>query len=212
VNNKPDMALPDQDTSMVNGFGHATLENNGLETALEEVLNRKSKHIIELVLALTKETIAVHAAEQRLTLKDTAGVLLVQGEQLPCCISDAAQGILHTPRLTLAPQAILTHKLQLSIKALLLIWTSWLLEGLPIFNTSPNHKLLVAMSKLALAFMSINKSGICSIKSNSHNNSRYQISFENTTRSSDHHITLTVSHRTTGRFETELQIDGFQIN
>jgi hypothetical protein len=174
VNNKPDMALPDQDTGMVNGFGHAILESNGLEAALEEVLNRESKHIIVLVLALTKETIAVHAAEQRLTLKDTAGVLLIQGEQLSCCISDAAQGVLHTPQLTLGPQAVLTHKLQLSIKAFLLIWTSWLLEGLPICNTSPNHKLLVAMSNLALAFMSINQRGICSIKSNSYNNSRYQ--------------------------------------
>jgi len=113
--NKPDVALPDQDTSMVNGLGHAILEDDGLEAALEEVLNSKGKHVIELVLSLTKETISVHAAEERLTLKDTAWVLLIQGEQLPGCISDSAQGILHAPQLTLAPQPILTNQLQLSI-------------------------------------------------------------------------------------------------
>ena len=113
--NVPDVALPDQDTSMVDGLGHAILEDNGLEAALEEVLNSKGKHVIELVLSLTKETISVHAAEERLTLKDTAWVLLIQSEKLPGCISDTAQGILHAPQLTLAAQAILTNQLQLSI-------------------------------------------------------------------------------------------------
>ena len=130
--NRPDVALPDQDTSMVDGLGHAILEDDGLEAALEEVLNSEGKHVIQLVLTLTKETIAVHAAEECLTLKDTARVLLIQGEQLPGCISDTAQGILHTPQLTLAPQAILTNQLQLSIKTFLLIRTPWLLECLTI--------------------------------------------------------------------------------
>ena len=130
--NKPDVALPDQDASMVDGLGHAILEDDGLEAALEEVLNSEGKHVIQLVLTLTKETIAVHAAEKRLTLKDTARILLIQGEQLPGCISDTAQGILHTPQLTLAPQAILTNQLQLSIKTFLLIRTPWLLESLTI--------------------------------------------------------------------------------
>jgi hypothetical protein len=129
------VALPDEYTSMVNGFCHAILEDNGLEATLQEVLNSESKNIIELVLALTKETIAVHAAQKSLALKDTARVLLIKGEQLPRSITDAAEGILHTPELTLAPEAILTNKLQLGIKSLLLIRTPWLLEGLTICNT-----------------------------------------------------------------------------
>jgi hypothetical protein len=120
---------------MMNGFCHATLEDDGLEATLQEVLNSKGKNVIELVLALTKETIAVHAAQESLAFKDTAWVLLIKGEQLPSSIADAAKGILHTPELTLAPEAILTHKLQLSIKALLLIRTPWFLEGLTICNT-----------------------------------------------------------------------------
>jgi hypothetical protein len=109
------VALPDQDTSMVDGLGHAILEDDGLEAALEEVLNSEGKHVIKLVLSLAKKTISVHAAEERLALKDTAWVLLIQGEQLPGCIPDTAQGILHAPQLALAPQAILTNQLQLSI-------------------------------------------------------------------------------------------------
>ena len=34
---------------------------------------------------------SIHAAEERLTLKDTAWVLLIQGEQLPGCISNTGQ-------------------------------------------------------------------------------------------------------------------------
>jgi hypothetical protein len=128
----PDMALSDEHTSMMDGFCHAVLEDNGLEAALKEVLNGEGKHIIKLVLFLRKETIAVHASQESRTLKDTTGVLLIKGEQLPCSIPDAAKGILHTPELTLAPQAILTHQLQLSIKTLLLIRTPWLLESLTV--------------------------------------------------------------------------------
>ena len=130
--NRPDVALPDQDTSMVDGLGHAILEDDGLEAALEEVLNSEGKHVIQLVLTLTKETIAVHAAEECLTLKDTAGVLLIKCEQVPCSITDPAQSILDPPQLTLAPQPVLTDELQLSIKTLLLIRTPWLLECLTI--------------------------------------------------------------------------------
>ena len=117
---------------MMDGFCHAVLENNGLEAALKEVLNSERKHVIKLVLFLAKETIAVHASQESLALKDATRALLIKGEQLPCSITDAAKGILHTPQLTLAPQAILTHQFQLSIKTLLLIRTPRLLESLTI--------------------------------------------------------------------------------
>jgi len=117
---------------MMDGLCHAILEDNGLKATLKEVLNSERKNVIKLVLALTEETIAVHAAQECFTLEDTTGVLLIKGEELPRSIPDAAEGILHTPQLTLAPQAILTYQLQLSIKALLLIRTPWLLESFTI--------------------------------------------------------------------------------
>ena len=134
--NLPDVALPDKDTSMMDWLSHAILEDDGLETALEEVLNSERKHVIKLVLVLGKETVAVHATEERFTLKDAAGVLLIQGEQLPCCISDTAQSVLHTPQLTLAPQTVLPDQLKLRVKTLFLIRTPWLLESLAIYTTT----------------------------------------------------------------------------
>jgi hypothetical protein len=121
----PNVALPDEHTSMMDGICHAILEDNCLKATLKEVLNSERKNIIKFVLALTEETVAVHAAQECLTLKDTAGILFIKGEKLPSGIPDAAEGILHTPQLALAPQAVLTYQLQLSIKALLLIRTPW---------------------------------------------------------------------------------------
>ena len=117
---------------MMDGLCHAILEDNCLKATLKEVLNSERKNVIKLVLALTEETIAVHAAQECFTLEDTTGVLLIKGEELPRSIPDAAEGILHTPQLALAPQAVLTYQLQLSIKALLLIRTPWLLESFTI--------------------------------------------------------------------------------
>jgi hypothetical protein len=111
----PDVALPNQETSMVNGLGHASLEDKSLETPCKEVLSSKSKDVIKLVLTLSEKPIAVHAAEQRLTLKDTAWVLLIKCKQVPCSIADTAQRILNPPQLTLAPQSILTHQLEFCI-------------------------------------------------------------------------------------------------
>jgi hypothetical protein len=121
---------------MMDGFCHAVLEDNGLEAALKEVLDSERKHVIKLVLVLRKETIAVHATQESSAFKDTTGVLLIQGEQLPCCISDTAQSVLHTPQLALAPQTVLPDQLQLRVKTLLLIRTPWLLESLPIYSTT----------------------------------------------------------------------------
>jgi len=126
------VALPDEHTSMMDGLCHAILEDNCLKATLKEVLNSERKNVIKFVLALTEETVAVHAAQECLTLKDTAGILFIKGEKLPSGIPDAAEGILHTPQLALAPQAVLTYQLQLSIKALLLIRTPWLLESFTI--------------------------------------------------------------------------------
>ncbi|BAS82356.1 Os03g0154750 [Oryza sativa Japonica Group] len=94
---------------MVDGLGHASLEDKSLKTPCEEVLNSEGKDIIKLVLPISKEPITVHAAKQCLTLKDAAWILLIKCEQMPCIVTDTAQSILNTPQLTLAPQSILTH-------------------------------------------------------------------------------------------------------
>lgn len=46
------MPLFDEDSSMVNGFGHTSFEDECLKTTFKKVLNSEGKNIIELVLAL----------------------------------------------------------------------------------------------------------------------------------------------------------------
>lgn len=52
------------------------------------------------------------------------------------CLSDLGQGHLHTPELSLVPEAVLSDQLQLTIKTLLLEGTPWLLERFSICNTA----------------------------------------------------------------------------
>ncbi|KAK7368515.1 hypothetical protein VNO80_10541 [Phaseolus coccineus] len=46
------------------------------------VLDSESKDVLEFVLGLVEETVAKHSAEESLTLKDLAQVLLVESEKV----------------------------------------------------------------------------------------------------------------------------------
>lgn len=119
---------------MVDRLGHSRLEHLCLEPALEEVLHGEGQNIIELVLVLVKEPKPVHPAQKGLSLKYPPWVFLVEGEEIPCSITDATQGILDPPELPLAPEPVLPNKLQLRVQTLLLIWTTGFLESLPIYR------------------------------------------------------------------------------
>lgn len=93
---------------MVDRLGHAGLEDEGLEAALQKVLHSESQHVIKLVLALIQQAVLVHPSQQGFSLEDTAGVLLVQGQEISSIVSDTAQSILNPPQLPLAPQTILS--------------------------------------------------------------------------------------------------------
>lgn len=94
---EPDMPLLDEDSSMVNGLGHARFEDQGLEAALQEVLNSEGQDIIELVLALFQEPIAEHTTEESLPFEDPSWVLLIEREEHSRIVPDPAQRILHPP-------------------------------------------------------------------------------------------------------------------
>ena len=105
------MSLLDKNPSMVDGLGHAGLENKGLEAALEKVLDGEGEDVIKLVLCLIEETVTEHPSEQRLSLEDPARVLLVEGEEVPRVVADAAERVLHPPQLSLAPKPV-SHRAQ----------------------------------------------------------------------------------------------------
>lgn len=128
------MPLPDKHSGMVNGLGHTRLEHQGLKTALKKVLDSKGQHVIELVLALVQQPVPVHPPQQGFTLENPTWVLLIQCQKHPRIVTNATECILHPPELPLAPQPILTNELQLRVQTLLLVGTSGLLKGFPIWG------------------------------------------------------------------------------
>merc|ERR1711998_726439 len=115
-----DVTLTDQHTGVVDGLGQATLEHEGLEATLHEVLEGERQHIIQTLLVLIEDPVADHAAHEGLTLEDTLWVLLVLGQQDTSSGTDLGEGETHTPDLLLVLQAILADQLKLSIETLLL--------------------------------------------------------------------------------------------
>lgn len=130
------MALSDEDPRMVDGLCHPRLEDESLQTALQEVLHGESEDVIKLVLSFLEEAIAVHPAKQGLSFENPARVLFVQREKFPCSIANPAQRVLHPPQLPLAAKPILADQLQFGIKPLLLVGTAGLLECLPVCKDS----------------------------------------------------------------------------
>jgi hypothetical protein len=151
VHYSPDVTLLDQDTGVMNGFGHARLKHKSLEASLQEVLHGESQHIIELVLAFIEKTIPVHASQQSLSLEDTTSVLLIQGQQHTSIVADTAQSVLHPPNLTLVAETILSDQLQLSIETLLLEGPARLLKSLPIYpKTKTSYQNLIHRQKTTI--------------------------------------------------------------
>ena len=94
-----DVSLLDENTGVVNRLGEPELEHLGLEPALHEVLGLESQHVVELHLVLGQDPGPHQAAEQRIALKQSPGILLIQGEQLPGSGPDLGQTELDSPDL-----------------------------------------------------------------------------------------------------------------
>eukprot|EP01083_Nonionella_stella_P220200 788095_1 len=105
---------------MVDGLGKALLEHLGLETTFEKLLGGELQHEIKLKLVLGEEAVTAHPSEKGGTLEDTLGVLGIKGEEGTGRLTELGQRILATPDLALASESVLSNKLQLGIKTLLL--------------------------------------------------------------------------------------------
>lgn len=66
---------------MMDGLGETELVDAGLETALQEILNLESKHVIELHAGLVEDTDTYETANEGVTLEEALGVLLVESEE-----------------------------------------------------------------------------------------------------------------------------------
>ena len=77
----PDVPLADENTSVVDGLGKTELVDASLKTALQEILNLKGQHVIELHAGLVKDTDADETANEGVTFEEALGVLLVESEE-----------------------------------------------------------------------------------------------------------------------------------
>ena len=80
--NIPDVALADEDTSVVDGLGETELVDTGLATALQEILNFQGQDVIELHAGLVEHTNTDETANEGISFEETLGVLLVEGKEL----------------------------------------------------------------------------------------------------------------------------------
>lgn len=78
----PDVALLDEDTSVVDGLGETELVDTGLETALQKVLDLQGKYVIELHAGLVEHTDTDQTTNEGVAFEETLWVLLVHGEKL----------------------------------------------------------------------------------------------------------------------------------
>ena len=105
------MSLPDQHTSMMDGFGQTTLENLGLQPSLQEIFDLEGQHVIETHAGLVQHTDAHETADEGVTLEETLGVLVVELEELTGCTSDFGEDEGDTPDLALVAEAVFTCEL-----------------------------------------------------------------------------------------------------
>lgn len=113
------VALLDQHTSMVNGLGQTLLENFGLQSAIQELLGGQLKHVVEFQHVFVQESVPGHATQKCLTLEDTLGVLLRQGQKNTGCLTHMGEDQLAPPDFTFALQAILPQKLHFPVQTFL---------------------------------------------------------------------------------------------
>lgn len=77
-----DVALADEDTSVVDGLGKTELVDASLEAALHEVLDLEGKDVIQLHAGLVEHTDTHETANEGIAFEQTLGVLLVEGKKL----------------------------------------------------------------------------------------------------------------------------------
>jgi len=100
----------------MNRLRETRLENLGLQTALQEILDLQGKHVIEPHTALVEHTNTDQSTDKSVTLEETLRVLVIELEQLTGCTADLGQNKRDAPNLALVAQTVLSRELELSIE------------------------------------------------------------------------------------------------
>merc|ERR1719333_1727451 len=111
-----DMPLSDQNTCMMDRLCKSQLEDLGLETTLQEILNLETENIIKLHLALVQDTDSDQTSKECVSLEQSLGILLLKSQQSSGSRPDLGQAVLDSPDFTLVSQTIFSNEFQLLVK------------------------------------------------------------------------------------------------
>ena len=98
---------------MVDGLSQTTLEDLGLKTTLQEILNLEGQHVIETHAGLIEHTNADETANEGVTLEETLRVLVIELEQLTSRTTDLGKDETNAPDLALVAQTVLAGELEM---------------------------------------------------------------------------------------------------
>jgi len=124
LSSNSDVSLLDQDSSMMVRLGHTQLENLGLESSVQEVVDLECQDKIELILVFIEDSVSVESSQKSSSLKQSLGIFGILGKQVSGSLSDVGKDSLDSPDFSLVLESILSNDSQLSVKSLLFEGTS----------------------------------------------------------------------------------------
>jgi hypothetical protein len=134
-----DMSLSDHNSSVVHRVGNLSLGNEGLESSFHELVDGKSKDVIELSLILFKQSESDDSSNEGITFELSSWVFLWKGEQLSGSFSQLGKSKCDSPHFSLVSEAILSDDSELVNKSISIEWLLWVLGSFPIIGVSLWH-------------------------------------------------------------------------
>ena len=140
-----DVSLADQHTSVVHRLRQTELEHLRLQSAIHQLRSAQLQNHIQLHALLGHQSQTSHTTDDGSSLEDSAGILLVQSQQLTSSLhshhepsrthlADLRQHQLSSPDLTLAAQTVLSANAELLVQTLALIGATGSIERKTIYS------------------------------------------------------------------------------
>jgi len=137
-----DVSLSDEDSGHVDGFGEVSLDDEGLESSLHELVDGQTKDVIELTLVLVEESKTDHSLDEGLTFENSSGIGLIHAQKDTGGLSELGEHELLGPDLSLASESVDTDGGEIVDQLLLLEGTSRVLRLLPLLLLKYKHRWL----------------------------------------------------------------------
>merc|ERR1712099_29041 len=134
---RTNVSLANKNARMMNGLGQSKLEDLGLQTSFQEILDFEAQNVIQLHSVFVKDSNTDQTTQECVTLEETTGILVLQGEQVTSSFADLGQSVLDPPDLTLVFQSIFANEFQFLIQTRFLEWTTGSRENLGSVTLDP---------------------------------------------------------------------------